>query len=95
MKLFLSAFFASAMLAPLSFASDCSDGKKCDKKKSESTLVANKACDCGECAGKSCADCDKCKKKEAEKSLLADGDCKKSDCDKDGGCDKKKEQGTV
>jgi hypothetical protein len=66
MKLFLTAFCASLMIAPLSFAEKCEKGK-CDKK-DEATLLAEK-CEKG-----------KCDKKD-EATLLAEK-CEKGKCDK-------------
>ncbi len=69
MKLILSAFCASFLVAPLAFSADCEKGK-CDKKKEE-TLLAGKCKKDGDCddekAEGTLADCKKCDKKDEEK----------------------------
>jgi hypothetical protein len=76
MKLLLTAFCAAMITAPLAFAGDKCDKKKCDKETEESTLVAEKCkkkCDKEEAAEESTlAHCGKCGKgdkheKEEEK----------------------------
>ena len=104
MKLFLSAFCATMMIAPLSYGEGCEKGK-CDKDKDETVLAAEKDCGCGDCKQGNCSDCEKCQKKEDK--LLSDcGKCKKDGeeeeegtllagkCEKDGDCDKE-EEGTL
>lgn len=98
MKLFISAFCATLIAAPLSFADKC-EKKKCDKEKEE-TISAILA-DCGKCkkkdeeekkeegtvlAGKCKKKCDE--EKEDEGTILA-GKCKK-ECDEE-----KEDEGTI
>ena len=69
MKLMLSAFCATLIVAPLSYGEGCEKGK-CDKEKQEETVA-----DCGKCK--------KDDEKKEEGALLA-GKCEKDgDCDKE------------
>ena len=81
MKLLLTAFCAAMITAPLAFAGDKCDKKKCDKETEESTLAH-----CGKC-GKG----DKHEKEEEKKegTLVAEK-CKKK-CDKE----EEKKEGTL
>jgi hypothetical protein len=88
MKLLLTAFCAAMITAPLAFAGDKCDKKKCDKETEESTLVAEKCkkkCDKEEEKKEGTLIAEKCKKKcdkeeAAEESTLAHcGKCGKGD----------------
>ncbi|MEO7099479.1 MAG: hypothetical protein ABI162_08965 [Luteolibacter sp.] len=97
MKLLLSAICASFMVASLTSANACENGK-CDKdkdKKEQGTVAACDKCKKGDEEKKeegTLAACDKCKKGDEEKkeegTLAACDKCKKGD-------EEKKEEGTL